>query len=161
MPLAICGDGLASAAERGPSTVDRIAYAAAMKVAAVVVAVLLAVVAAVQLALVFGAPWGDHAYGGRAETDNGRLSPRYRAMSAVAVPILLLSAAIVLSRADVASWFDPDGWVTVAVWVVFGYLVLNTLANFGSKSRVERIGMGSLTVVAAIGTLIVALSNIG
>jgi hypothetical protein len=132
-----------------------------MEAAAVLAAVLLATVAAVQLALVFGAPWGDHVYGGRAETDNGRLSPRYRAMSAAAVPILLLAAAIVLSRADVVSWFGSDGWVTVAVWVVFGYLVLNTIANFASKSRVERIGMGSLTVVAAICTLIVALSNPG
>lgn len=130
-----------------------------MEAAAILAAVLLATVAAVQLALVFGAPWGDHVYGGRAETEDGRLSARYRAMSAIAVPILLLSAAIILSRTDVVSWFGSDGWVTVAVWVVFGYLVLNTIANFASKSRVERIGMGSLTAVAAICTLVVALSD--
>jgi hypothetical protein len=128
-----------------------------MEIAAVIAAVLLAAVAAFQLALVLGAPWGDHVYGGRAETVDGRLSPRYRAMSAFAVPILLLSAAIVLSRADVVSWFDSDGWVTVAVWVVFGYLVLNTIANFASTSRVERFGMGSVTMIAAICTLIVAM----
>lgn len=132
-----------------------------MEIAAVLVAVLLATVAAVQLALVFGAPWGDHVYGGRAETHEGRLSPRYRAMSAAAVPILLLSGAIVLSGADVVSWFGYEGWVAVAVWVVFGYLVLNTVANFASKSRIERIGMGSLTAVAAICTLIVAISSVG
>jgi hypothetical protein len=132
-----------------------------MESAAILAAVLLSTVAVVQLALVFGVPWGDHVYGGRAETNNGRLSPRYRVMSAVSVPILLLAAAIVLSRADVVSWFEPDGWVAVAVWVVFGYLVINTIANFASTSRVERIGMGSLTVVAAIATLLVALSNTG
>lgn len=132
-------------------------YGAPMQAAAIVAAVLLTGVAAVQLALVLGAPWGDHVYGGRAETDNGRLPPRYRAMSAAAVPILLLSAAIVLSRADVVPWFDHDGWVATAVWVVFGYLVLNTFANLASTSRVERIGMGSLTVIAAIATLVVAL----
>lgn len=130
-----------------------------MEFAAILAAALLAAVAGVQLALVFGAPWGDHVYGGRAETAGGRLTSRYRAMSAVAVPILLMSAAIVLSRADVVSWFGTDGWVTVAAWVVFGYLVLNTLANFASKSRIERIGMGSLTTVAAICTLVVALSD--
>lgn len=128
-----------------------------MQAAAVLAAVLLATVAVVQVGLVFGAPWGDHVYGGRAETDNGRLAPRYRAMSAVAVPVLLFAAAIVSSRAGVTSWFGSDGWVSVAVWVVFGYLVLNTVANFVSTSRIERIGMGSLTVVAAIATLIVAL----
>ena len=130
-----------------------------MEVAAVAAAALLAVVAAIQAALVLGAPWGDHVYGGRAETDNGRLTSRYRAMSAGAVPILFLSAAVVLSRAGVVSWFGSDGWVSVATWVVFGYLVLNTFANFASKSRVEQIGMGSVTVVAAIATLIVALSD--
>lgn len=140
------------------ATID---YGTPMEAAAILAAVLLALVAAVQLALVFGAPWGDHVYGGRAETDNGRLSPRYRAMSAVAVPILLLSAAIVLSRADVVSWFDRDGWVVTAAWVVFGYLALNTLANLASKSRIERFGMGSLTAVAAIGTLFVAISGAG
>lgn len=129
-----------------------------MGVAAILAAVLLVTVAAIQLALAFGAPWGDHVYGGRAETDNGRLATRYRAMSAVAVPILLLSAAIILSRADVISWFGSDGWVTAAVWIVFGYLVLNTIANLASKSRVEQIGIGSLTAVAAICTLVVALS---
>lgn len=128
-----------------------------METAAVVAAVLLTIVAAVQLALVFGAPWGDHVYGGRAETENGRLSPRFRAMSAFAVPILLLSAAIVLSRAGVVSWFEEAGWVATAVWVVFGYLVLNTVANIASTSRIERFGMGSLTVVAAVATLVVAL----
>jgi hypothetical protein len=128
-----------------------------METAAVVAAFLLTIVAAVQLALVFGAPWGDHVYGGRAETDNGRLSPRFRAMSAFAVPILLLSAAIVLSRAGVVSWFQEDGWVATAVWVVFGYLVLNTVANIASRSPIERFGMGSLTVIAAIATLVVAL----
>ena len=128
-----------------------------MEFAAILAAVLLAIVAAVQLALVFGAPWGDHVYGGRADTDNGLLSPRYRAMSAFAVPILLLAGAIILSRAEVVSWFGSDGWVRVAVWVVFGYLVLNTITNLASKSRIERFGMGSVTALAAICTLIVAL----
>lgn len=132
-------------------------YAARVQLAAIAGAALLVTVAAFQLALVFGAPWGDHVFGGRAETDNGRLSPRYRAMSAIAIPILLLSAAIVLSRADVVSWFDPEGWVTVGVWVVFGYLVLNTVANIASTSRVERFGMGSLSALTAIATLVVAI----
>ena len=78
-------------------------------------------------------------------------------MSAVAVPILLLSAAIVLSRAGVVSWLERDGWVATAAWVVFGYLVLNTVANLASNSWIERVGMGSLTVIAAIATLLVAM----
>lgn len=128
-----------------------------MEALAVLVAILLAGVAAFQLALALGAPWGDHAYGGRAPTENGRLSPAYRAMSAAAIPILLLSAAVVLSHAEVVSWLGE--WVGVGVWVVFGYLVLNTLANVASPSRIERWVMGSLTAVSAVATLIVAISG--
>ena len=128
-----------------------------MEALAVFVAILLAGVAAFQLALAMGTPWGEHAYGGRAETDGGRLSPTYRAMSAAAIPVLLFSAAIVLSRADVVSWLGD--WVRTAVWLVFAYLVLNTAANLASSSRIERFVMGSVTAVSAVATLIVALSS--
>jgi uncharacterized membrane protein SirB2 len=131
-----------------------------MEPAAVLAAIVLGAVAVFQLALALGAPWGDHAYGGRAETSDGRLPSRYRLMSALAIPLLLLSGAIILSRAGVVSWFEQDGWVAVAVWVVFAYLVLNTLANFASKSRIERLVLGPATAVAAVCTLIVALSDI-
>ncbi len=128
-----------------------------METAAVIVAVLLGAVAAFQLALVLGAPWGEHAYGGRAQLDAGRLVGSYRVMSLAAIPILLIAIAIVLSRAGVVEWFAADGWVEIGVWVVFGYLVLNTAGNLASTSRVERFGMGALTIVAAVCTLVVAL----
>lgn len=127
-----------------------------MEAAAIVVGILLLVVAAFQVALAFGAPWGDHAYGGRAETANGRLSTRYRMMSAAAIPILLLAAWIVLARAGLFA--GAGDWVNAAVWVVFGYLVLNTVANVASTSKVERYGLGFVSAIAALGTLIVALS---
>ena len=127
-----------------------------MEAAAILVAVLLLGVAWFQVALVAGAPWGDHAFGGRAETHEGRLTERYRIMSAVAVPLLLAAIWIVLARSGVietgASW--PD-W---AVWVVFAYLTVNTVANLASTSKIERFAMGSVTAIAAIGTLLVALA---
>ncbi len=126
-----------------------------MEGAAVLVGgILLQFVAGFQVALAFGAPWGEHAYGGRATTTDGRLSPGYRVMSAVAVPILLFAAWIVLARADLVS--GGDDWVNVAIWFVFGYLVLNTVANFASSSKVERYLLGTVTAVCAVGTLIVA-----
>ena len=114
-----------------------------MEAAAILVAVLLLGVAWFQVALVAGAPWGDHAFGGRAETHEGRLTERYRIMSAVAVPLLLAAIWIVLA------------W---AVWVVFAYLTVNTVANLASTSKIERFAMGSVTAIAAIGTLLVALA---
>ena len=128
-----------------------------MDVAAVVAALLLAGVAVVQVALALGAPFGDHVYGGRAKTHDGVLETRYRVMSAIAVPILIFAALVVLSRAEVVSTFGVSGWVTVATWVVFGYLVLNIVGNLASSSRIERLGMGAVTVIAAAATLVVAL----
>jgi hypothetical protein len=127
-----------------------------VEAAAIVVGILLLVVAAFQVALASGAPWGDHAYGGRAEIVNGRLSTRYRMMSAGAIPILLFAAWVVLAKAGVFA--GAGDWVNVAVWVVFGYLVLNTVANVASTSKVERYVLGLVSAIAALGTLIVALS---
>ena len=127
-----------------------------MEAAAVLVGgVLLQLAAVFQVALAFGAPWGDHAYGGRAPTSNGFLGPRYRVMSAVAVPILLLASWIVLAKAELVS--GGGDWVGVAIWLVFGYLVLNTAANLASRSKIERYGMGLTSALAALGTLVVAL----
>ncbi|MDJ0925866.1 MAG: hypothetical protein QNJ77_15050 [Acidimicrobiia bacterium] len=127
-----------------------------MEAAAVLVGgILLQVVAGFQVALAFGAPWGEHAYGGRAQTVNGRLPPAYRVMSAAAVPILLLAAWIILAKADLVR--GGDGWVDVAVWFVFGYLVLNTVGNLASSSKIERYLMGTVSAVAAVGTLVVAV----
>ena len=41
--------------------------------------------------------------------------------------------------------------------VGFAYLLVNTLANFASNSKIERYVMGSISGVAALGTLVVAL----
>jgi hypothetical protein len=128
-----------------------------VETAAVVAAVLLQIVAAFQVGLAYGAPWGNHAYGGRAPTDDGVLPPRYRAMSAVAVPALLLASWIILADAELVS--TDAGWVDWAVWVVFGYLVLNTVGNLASSSKIERVVLGSVTVVTAVATLIVALGS--
>ena len=126
-----------------------------MEAAGIVVAALLGVVALFQLALVLGAPWGDYAYGGRAQTVNGRLVPRYRTMSAAAVPILAIAVWIVLARSGVIS--GGDGWVNVGGWFVFGYLLLNTLGNLAAKTDVERYVMGAITATAAVATLFVAV----
>lgn len=126
-----------------------------METAAVFAAVLLQMVAAFQVGLAYGAPWGEHVYGGRAATQDGVLAPRYRVMSAVAVPILLLASWIILAKAELVS--TDAGWIDWAVWVVFGYLVLNMAGNLASSSRVERFLLGSVTLVTAVCTLIVAL----
>ncbi len=115
-------------------------------------------VAAFQIALVLGVPWGAMSYGGLVVTDGGVLPRGYRTMSAVAALILVSAAWVLLARAGVSP-AGPLGegmldWVT---WVICGYLGLNTLMNFASRSTAERWIMGPITTVAAVLCLLVAL----
>jgi thiosulfate reductase cytochrome b subunit len=128
-----------------------------VKTAAVTAAVLLAVVAAFQIALVAGAPWGRMSYGGQAETVDGVLPGSYRVMSAAAVLILLFAAWIVLARARVVSrGILSPGFLGVAAWVIFAYLILNTAMNLTSSHAGERFGMGAITLISAAACFIVA-----
>lgn len=105
--------------------------------AAVAAVVVFAIVAAFQLALAAGAPWGRAAYGG---SQAGVLSARLRITSAVAFVVWLLVALMVLRRAGTKVWAPlPDGWLTVALWIVVGFLAISVVANGISRSRIERI----------------------
>lgn len=133
-----------------------------VRTAAITAAVLLAGVAVFQIALAAGAPWGRMSYGGQAETVDGVLPGSYRAMSAVAVVILLFAAWIVLARAGVISrGFLSPGFLRVATWVVFGYLILNTVMNLTSSHAGERFGMGAITLISAVACFIVARAPVG
>lgn len=84
----------------------------------------------------------------------------YRAMSGVAIPVLLIAGWVVLERSGVTPGDgEPAGWVRGATWVLIAYLVSNTAANLASSSKIERFVLGSVTAVAAVGTLIVAVGS--
>ena len=132
------------------------------ELAAAVVAILLAAVAVFQAALAAGAPWRHLSYGGRAGIDRGPLPAPFRVMSVGAAVILAISGWLVLARAGLVSGGPVgSGALTVAAWVIFAYLVLNTVMNLASSSPVERFGFGAVTLVAAVGCLIVAASGSG
>lgn len=125
-----------------------------MAYAAVVAAVLLAVVAVFQLALAFGAPLGDMAWGGQ---HPGVLPTRLRVASAVAgavvYPLLIL---VVLA----AGGLIGDTWLPVdpaaAAWVLSALLTLGAVADFASRSRRERV-WGFAAVAIALCCAVVAL----
>ena len=127
-------------------------------VAAWVAALILAAVAIFQLALVAGAPWRHMSYGGRAGTSAGVVPGPYRIMSGAAVVVLAFAAWIVLASADVVADTPlGEGFMDVAIWVVFGYLALNTVMNALSPNTVERYAFGAATLVAALACLAVAI----
>ncbi|WP_156157688.1 hypothetical protein [Demequina pelophila] len=127
----------------------------AIEVVAWATAAGLAVVALFQVALAAGAPWGDFAWSGR---QPGRLPATLRVASAVSAPVLLGMAAVVLLRAGV--WGEGDStWVTVVAWVVAAMLTLSALGNLASRSPRERAVFGPLSLLIAIGAIVVAIAG--
>ena len=124
--------------------------------AAVLAAVLFLAMAAFQASLALGAPLGAHVLGGRYP---GALPIRIRAFSAVAAAILVGGALVILARAGAIGW--PTGAASLLVpasWAIAAFLVLNTLGNLASKSRLERTLFAATTAVLAGLSAFVALS---
>lgn len=151
---------------REPSHVDRTRSAGARRIsaipadvtipAAVLAAVLFLGMAAFQVSLAFGAPLGAHVLGGRSQ---GRLPSRLRVFSAIAAAILVGGALVILARAGAIGWpAGAMGLLAPASWVIAAFLVLNTLGNLASRSRLERTVFAATTAALAALSAFVALS---
>ncbi|MCP4304851.1 MAG: hypothetical protein GY788_08265 [bacterium] len=129
------------------------------ELAAVVAAILLGAIALFQLAVAAGAPWGDMAWGGRHDR---RLPMRLRVGSAVAAAVLVMAATVVLAQGGVISWTPvPEGALRTVTWVLAGFMVINTIGNLASASRMERRVFGPATAVLAVLIAVVAISGEG
>lgn len=121
--------------------------------AAVMAAVGFVLVASFQVALVLGAPWGKAAWGGAHE----RLPNGLRIASSFAAVLWLGAALVVLARAGY-DWspipFSVARWGT---WILVGMLLLGTLMNLASRSRVERLIQTPIATILSILCLLVAL----
>lgn len=121
-----------------------------VELAAVAAAALMAAVVMFQVALAAGLPLGEATMGGRAATVEGVLEPWYRALAFGSALVLILAAWIVLARAGLVSIFLDDQVLVWSTWVVAGFLALNTVTNLSGRHPLERWGMASITLVAAI-----------
>ncbi|HET9520496.1 MAG TPA: hypothetical protein VFO73_05595 [Candidatus Limnocylindrales bacterium] len=130
-----------------------------MTVAAIAAAALFVAMAAFQAALAFGAPFGAHVLGGR---HPDRLPGRLRVSSGIAGVILVGAALVVLARGGIIAWPVGLGGVLVpAIWLIAGFMVLNTLGNLASRSRIERTVLAATTAVLAVLSAIVAVAGSG
>lgn len=124
--------------------------------AAVLAAVLFLGMAAFQASLALGAPVGAHVLGGR---QPGVLPNRLRAFSAIAAGLLVGGALVILARAGAIGWpAGATGLLVPAAWAIAAFLVLNTLGNLASKSRLERTVFAATTAALAVLSAYVALS---
>lgn len=125
-------------------------------VAAVVFCVILSALVAFQAALIAGAPLGHLAWGGQ-----NRVLPRAKRIgSVVSIVLYVAFAVLALERVGLAELLPAgaDLFVRIAMWVVFGYLVLGIPLNLVSRSKPERFVMTPVVTVLAVLALVIALA---
>ncbi len=107
-----------------------------------------------QLALAFGAGWGELAFGG---SHKGKLPRNYRIASAFSFLVALALAGHYLAEIGVFQSLLDYAGRAVANWVFFGLLAVGAVLNNISRSAPERRLWGPITLVMAASALIVAL----
>jgi len=123
-----------------------------MEAAAVLATILLVILALFQLALAAGAPWGRAAFGG---VWPGVLPTGIRINSLVfGVVVYPLIILYVLDAGEMveSSWLPAP---SVVLWVLVVFFAVGTLANFASRSRIERL-WGPVTLILTICAVVLA-----
>jgi hypothetical protein len=123
-----------------------------VETAAVVACVILLGLAVLQAGLAAGRPWGRLAWGGQHEV----LPRQLRISSAVSILVYVLFAAVALTAAGIVGLL-PDGFASVAAWVITGYSALGVVMNGISRSKPERAVMTPVSLVLAVCFGIIAL----
>lgn len=121
--------------------------------ALIIALTVLMALAAVQILAACGLPVGKLLWGGKRRV----LPTGLRLASVGAVCLYAGFAYILLAQGHPLSSRGP-GPIIVLSWVLFGYLVLATLANLRSQSKAERAVMAPASAVLAAATLIVTLT---
>jgi hypothetical protein len=122
-------------------------------IAAVVYCILAGAVVVFQLALSFGAPWGEMTIGGKYP---GRLPPFMRIGTAVQAGVLVFIGLIVLARAGLLL----PGWQRfshTAIWFVVVFSAVAVILNSITPSKKERLAWAPTTALMLVASLIVAL----
>lgn len=121
-------------------------------VAAIAFVTTLAILTVFQVTLAAGAPLGRLAWGGQHRV----LPTRNRIASLASVAVYALIALVALDRSELLD-VVPELAARIAMWVIFGYLVLSIVPNLLSKSPIERAVMTPASAVLAVLALLIAL----
>ncbi|WMW79304.1 hypothetical protein RF679_11660 [Undibacterium cyanobacteriorum] len=123
--------------------------------AAIVFTALSVFVILFQLALVFGAPWGEWTLGGKWR---GALPARVRLIPVISIFIIAFFVGIALARAGVAmqAWSE---WSQKGIWIVVAYCALGVVANSATPSKRERRLWVPVLVVLLSSSLYLALQT--
>ena len=106
-----------------------------MQVAEIVLVGMLWVLVAFQIALAFGAPLGEAAWGGKHKNvlpKNLRIGSLFAAVSLLFMSLVVLSASGSLN-------IYPEAFTTAVLWVMTIYFAIGVVMNAISRSKIERI----------------------
>ena len=125
-------------------------------IAALIQATIALGVAAFQVAVLFGAPWGEYTMGGM---NPGKLHGQLRITAGVSAVIMLAQSGHYLAQAGIFSPALSPMQNTIVNWFWFGFAVLGLIMNSISRSKKERNLWVPVLLASAAATLIVALNN--
>ncbi len=107
-----------------------------------------------QLALVFGAPMGEYAYGGQMP---GKLPIPYRVSSAISFLLMLAIAGHYLAQLGVVPKLLSPELNQWANWGLIGFAALAAVMNNITRSVKEKRLWGSTTIAMLIAAIVVGI----
>lgn len=94
-------------------------------------------------------------WGGQIKDDQSNLI----SLEIVAISVTLVFAGIVAAKMRLLKMDQSNKAVNFGIWIIFIYLILNTLGNFASGVSAETLFFGPLTIVMAFCALRLALDK--
>jgi len=107
-----------------------------------------------HLLVVFRVVPTDLIWGGRMESPEALLR-----LELWALALTVVWAIIIALKMGYLRWIKNRKAINIAVWVLFLFFVLNTLGNLLATSPIEKFGFGSMTFIAALLTLRLAVES--
>ncbi len=102
--------------------------------------------AVIYLLLICGAPLGEFALGGKYKV----LPGKYRVICAVSVVVQLFAVMIILQTGRIIPFIFTPQATRIICFIFAGYLSLNVVTNFLSKSKKEKWVTGPLSLITAV-----------
>ena len=108
-----------------------------------------------QILLALGFPFGQAAWGGKYKI----LPHGFRIASLFAAMIFVFASIIVLEKTEIFSVINSPTVVTYGVWIFAAFLGLNTISNFISRSKLEKLIMTPVSLTLGLLCLTVAITS--
>ena len=125
-----------------------------MQVFAIIGAALLFIAAVLEVLLVAGLPLGEFTMGGRYKV----LPPMMRGAAVFSLLTQVFAGLILLQAAGFMGMWFTFGVTRIICYVFGGFFVINTVMNFFSPSKKEKVVMTPLAAVEAVCFLVTAIT---